>query len=368
MARGAHRTTQHGTIIASGQSRRSSNHEAERSRGLSVEAVVLRTFVRDDREHLAGQSPKADQSSVVCDVLVVSQFPGLYLRPLNRVPVGQDRGDLHEGEIWTPRESTLRIDGGEIDSRQLANPALLDGERVRVSFLDDTFRRPIIDQGITPHAVDTGTTATTAGARLLPARTEGRSRYVRHAGSFYGVDPKGNIRIDTTDAHDGTYTADGSEPPTPEDGDHGNVTLRLPKKGMFQIQLGDDRILRFEEQDDGSFLISIPDGEVNLAVKNVKLGAGADQSVIKGNAYNDAHQTIDAVTRTFYGTLLQGLTALQAALLGLDGLPPSTVGELVTRLSTFITTVQPAVLPVPSAITAFGTQATAALSSDVKTR
>ena len=102
-----------------------------RSSGLIVRAVIINTYVADD-DVLPSIDPAGDDLlAVYCDVYAYSGLPGNKVHFFPRCLVSQERGGMHEGDIWCPRATTLDITG-VLDLNTGSNPADLDGDHVLI--------------------------------------------------------------------------------------------------------------------------------------------------------------------------------------------------------------------------------------------
>lgn len=338
----------------------------ERTRGTSglmFDAVVLSTYVWDDTaDGTTSHAPEAMIHGPLCDVLVFSTVPGIPNTVLPRVPVRQDRGYMHEGEIWIPRPCTKRFDGndysGDMTTLRNANPADLDGEMVLVGFRDNNPNRPIIMGGVAHGRRDQGNDDAPIGTRLIPKKSDGFPRLTKHQGVVWGVDGSGNYLLDARRAHLGKTTADGSEATEVTSGAAGNIRLYVKPGSIFEIVGPNGDIWRIET-----------DGTAKISAPKVELGADATHPVIQGDDYNEAHKSVDDQMHT----LMQSLGAAATAFLTTLATPGRTPATPVTtaEMTTFITSAfNPVALQALAAalLTFKEVDAPAALSQDVKTR
>lgn len=232
-----------GTRIQAGVPTRSVNVE-RKANGLLLRGVVVKTHVSDSDTHPmadnAGDAVKGP-TAVYCDVLVYPSIPGQRWFALHQVLVSQPTGGMHRGRIWKPRASTQDISKQPLED-QTSNPAHQDGDHVLVGFLNDSFDQPIVLRGLPHPAVDTGHEDwATIGKRMKLVDADKDPDYVKHHGTFYGVDSDGNFLLDTTFANDGALQGDpklGHEADPPTDG-KGSQTFNLPQDATFKVALYD---------------------------------------------------------------------------------------------------------------------------------
>lgn len=226
----------------SGLQRRGLLFEGPRARGLLLRGVVMATYVSDDPNHPAVTETSddgRDPVGVYCDVLVYSSLPGMHTFALPKVLVSQDRGAMHDGRVWKPRATRVDVSAATLDPDTGSMVGNLDGDHVLVGFIDDALNFPVILGGISHPSVDVGTEAQAAvGHRRALRVADGDPDFVRHHGSFFGVDTNGDWIADTTMANSGDLADDGSEPEAPTDGT-GAQRQRLPKDAEHRLEFWD---------------------------------------------------------------------------------------------------------------------------------
>ena len=299
-----------GTRIQAGVPTRAVNTE-RKANGLLLRGVVAKTYVSDDTEH-----PLADYAddtvrgpkAVYCDVLVYPSIPGQRWFALFHVLVSQPTGGIHRGRIWKPRASTQDLSKQPLED-QTSNPAQVDGDHVLVGFLNDNFDQPVILRGLPHPAVDTGHEEwADVGRRMRLLKADEDPDYVKHHGTFYGVDTNGNYLVDSTFANDGTLQDDpklGYEADPPTDG-KGSHSYKLPQAATFRVALYDmsspdspNEVMAFSIDKD-KVLASVTQGdtlkvEEDAADAKLTLGDGAVKVAVA-----DHLQTLYGLLKTAY--------------------------------------------------------------------
>jgi hypothetical protein len=211
-----------------------------RANGLLLRGCVTATYLTDDpgrqgnTSYWLGETPVA----VYCDVLCYSGIPGNRFVFLRKVLVSQERGGIHDGKVWKPKATKIDINGTSLNSDTGGNPANWDGDHVLVGFLEDNLSLPIILRGLPHPKQDAGAANNPVGQRLTLLTADGDPEFLKHHGSFYGIDDAGNFVVDTTLANNGTTDAVGEEPPAKTDGSVGNYNVNLPAGSTMTIQIG----------------------------------------------------------------------------------------------------------------------------------
>jgi hypothetical protein len=185
-----------------------------------VRGAVMVTYVTDDSSHpFAADNPVA----VYCDVLVYTQLPGSKFYYLKNCLVAQPMGGIQRGHIWKPRASRIdTTNPAGLDQNVASNPANFDGDHVLVSFIDGKGNQPVII-GTVPHpSLDVGNAQKPIGARLKLQVADGDPSFLKHHGSYFGIDDAGEFKVDTTFANGGTTDASGNEPAPSTSGSNGN--------------------------------------------------------------------------------------------------------------------------------------------------
>jgi len=219
-------------------------NEGMKSNGLLIRGVVLATYVVDDDAHPElPANPEIEEGTpiaVYCDVLSYSFRRNNRFVAFRGVLVSQERGGLHGGDIYKPKATTKDVTGAPLSIDGSTNPAHMDGDHVLIGFMDDDLTQPIILRGIPHPSVDAGKLDNIEGSgRLRQLRlVDGDPRYLKHHGSYCGLDDSGNHVIDTTWANDGTTDDNGVEPLPPTDG-KGSQKAFLPADSEWGIQFLD---------------------------------------------------------------------------------------------------------------------------------
>jgi len=210
-----------------------------KANGLMIRGVVIATYVSDS--HTVSGSPNKDLPDydlnpvgVYCDVLCYSSVPGMRTLALKRVLVRQE-GGMHDGHLWKPRAATLDISGTPLDPDIGTSVSNMDGDHVLIGFMDDSLNLPVILGCVPhPHPDPEVSDKATVGHRRLLKTVDGDPNFLRHHGSFFGLDKDGNWLADTTKAHDGKLDSDGKEP-VPPTGGSGTQKHLLPENSQFLV-------------------------------------------------------------------------------------------------------------------------------------
>lgn len=216
------------------------------ARGLLLRGVVTATYVVDDPEHPAaeGSPEKSDEDQsprgVACDVLCYSDMRNSRWLFLRAVPVSQDRAGMHSGRVWKPRAATMTVSGEDLALGDgSTEPADVDGDHVLVGFIDDNFQSPVILRALPHPSRDKGNEESDKGSRVQLVLADGDPDFVKHHGSFYGIDDNGDFVLDTTHANDGVLEDGAVEADPPTDGS-GAQRYQLPLDAEdFVIQFMD---------------------------------------------------------------------------------------------------------------------------------
>lgn len=231
-----------GTRIQAGVPMRRVNSN-RKANGLLLRGVVVKTYVADSGGHPMEAYADDDlrrPTAVYCDVLVYPSIPGQRWFALHHVLVTQPTGGMHRGRMWKPRASTQDISGEPLED-QTSNPAHQDGDHVLVGFLNDSFDQPVVLRGLPHPLVDKGHEDAALGWRMKLTEADKDPDFVKHHGTFYGVDSDGNFLVDSTFANDGDLKDDpelGHEAGPPTDG-KGSQTFKLPQDATFAVVLYD---------------------------------------------------------------------------------------------------------------------------------
>lgn len=234
--------------------------------GLILRGAVVATYVPIDGPPSAKRKvlhDDADIAGTYCDVIVYSRHPNFRNALFRSVPVVGDSG-LHDGRVWAPRAARVNLAGGTLQ-RTGVDPVDLDGDHVLIQFLDDDLAQPVIT-GRAPHPrMGTGNEGLPeAGHRMRLKVVDGEPDFWKHHGSFYGVDDSGNFVVDTTRAHGGEFSDDGSEVPA-QDAAHGNVIIRVGDDNTVTVQVGGGATLLLTGKD-GATTMQLGDGARHVAV------------------------------------------------------------------------------------------------------
>ncbi len=228
-----------GPLLQSGIPKRPPLAYPLKARGLMLRGVVVATYVVDDPDHPGADGTNANgPRSVYCDVIAYSSLSGMRWRAISQCLVRQDRGGIHDGEVWKPKAATLDITGGVLDPNRGSNPANWNGDHVLVGFMDDALNLPVILGGIPHPNADAGVGESSTRQRLQLRVVDGDPRFIKHHGSHFGVDCDGNWLVDSRFAHDGELEETGAEPAPPTDG-KGSHAAKLPLDGEFTVALYD---------------------------------------------------------------------------------------------------------------------------------
>lgn len=235
------------------------------ARGLLLRGCVTATYVVDDpgrgtESHWLGEVPVA----VYCDVMCYSGIPGQRFIYLRKVLVSQDRGGIHNGKVWKPRATAIDITGDYVADGG-TNPMNWDGDHVLVGFMEDNFNLPVILRGIPHPAQDTGGVDKEKGHRLRLKVADGDPDFIKHYGSFYGLDDKGDFIVDLTEAYTGSLETNGNEPVPPGDGSVGNYRVKLPVASKYILDIDGGPTLELDLKDADATL-KLGDGAVHAAI------------------------------------------------------------------------------------------------------
>lgn len=292
---------------------------ALRAHGLNVRAVVTQTYVQLDGTSPLPSSTFDNVTGVYCDVLTYSNIEGWRTGPLARVPVQQHLG-MHGGHLWVPKAARVDVTGGELNLAT-ADPQNLDGDHVRIDFLEDDLSRPVIAGRITHPRVGQGNENLVAvGHRQKLKEADGLVDFWKHNGTYYGVDKDGNFVIDTTRAHSGETSTTGAEVPK-DDATHGALTVKVNSKNTFTI-VGVDTIganKKFEMTlKDGELHVKLDDGE-SLKIT----GKDGATTTLLGDAAVSA--AIAEKMKDLWNALVQWATTTMTVSTGMGPSGPSTV-------------------------------------------
>jgi hypothetical protein len=346
-------------------------------------------------------------------VLVYSGIAGTRTGFLPRCLVSQERGGMHEGEIWRPREAKIDITTGVVDAEfQGTSVADLDGDHVLVGFLDDDYSLPVILRGIPHPNADIGNQRRLLGHRLRSKsndtsfEAEPGPRFWKHRGAFFGVDETGSFLVDLTRAHKGSYDTKGREPRLPDDaldesdflnplnGETGQLNIKIQKGSKLQIEGPEGQLVILSQsgaisvenanasvviQPNGRVIITVGSEDVevnaqnvqvnaqnvevnandmNVVTSTVELGQGAIHPVIHGDTYNAAHLTMDTTLAAFFSAVAPAAAAFASAAIVPPGVlelaPLPTLGPLLTA---FMAAAGSTGVLAGQAITAFDTTA-----------
>lgn len=203
--------------------------------GLHLRGVVMATYVTDDPLHPNFLSALSRPLAVYCDVVVYPSIPRQRWFFLEKVLVTQERGGLHDDDIWKPRATTMNVVTQVFNDTVGSNPGQLDGDHVLVGFLNNSFDEPIILRGLPHPSRDVGNDLYPVGKRLKLKLIDGNPRFQKHNGVFSGVDSSGNHIVDSTFGNQGILLPFGIEPPPDILGLSGNQTRKLPKDATHEI-------------------------------------------------------------------------------------------------------------------------------------
>lgn len=255
-----------------------------RAHGLNLRAVVRTTYLQlDGTRAFPDDAVQLNEiTAVYCDVIVYSSIEGYRNGPLARVPVMQHIG-MHAGHVWTPRPSTVDVSTGAYDPAT-SDPMNLDGDHVRVEFLEDDLGRPIITGRIPHPRMGQGNEQLVeVGHRLKMKTADGLVEFWKHQGTFFGVDKQGNFIIDTTRAHDGQVSVNGAEVPK-NDTDHGHVRLKIGNGVKVTVVDADNRNLLELDPDGSTAVVKLGPG-TSFGVKYDELKAQLEDIIAKFNGH-----------------------------------------------------------------------------------
>jgi hypothetical protein len=335
-------TSRTGALLQSGMPKAIRRGDEYRANGLLVRGVVIQTYAEDEAQPIVAPGDSAiPQTKVYCDVLVYSDIPNVRQGFLPRVLVSQERGGMHEGAIWKPRAARIDTTKGSIDTGLFrVDPRDIDGDHVLVGFMDDALNQPVILRGLPHPRRDVGNSAEELGVRMRLRKSDGEPHFEKHRGSFWGADDKGNFVIDLRRAHSGQYGTDGSEPPAPEDGAHGNFIVKMPVNSTLRIELGSGRVV---EINDETGEITVTNVDLNLnASGNVNIGAGAAHPLVHGDTWQTAHGAYDAAVAGMLGLINAVFAAMAAEKIVVELNHPATTAAILALASTgapFLTTI-----------------------------
>lgn len=228
--------------------------DPERAQGLFVRGVITKVYTVDDPDHPFSEY---QPSSMYCEVLTYSSMPNAATRLLRNVLVTRPASSIHSSDIWKPRAAQLDVTGDTFNLENNMSPMNADGDHVIVSFLDDSWNLPFVAAWVQHPAVDVGQENEDIGHRINLKKDDGNPRFVKHQGTFYGIDDNADFVVDTTQGFEGDEHEEKSEQPdAPEDGSAGNYSVYLPAGSQLKIIV------------DG--------GAMNLYVKEDKIELGAD--------------------------------------------------------------------------------------------
>lgn len=204
-----------------------------RAHGLNVRAAVLTTYVQLDGTAALPDDTFQNVTAVYCDVLVYTSIEGYRGGPLARVPVMQHLG-MHSGHIWVPKPTTVDVVESSLKSATV-DPMDVDGDHVRIEFLEDDLSRPIITGRIPHPRLGQGNEELVeVGHRMKLKTADGLVEFWKHNGTFFGVDKDGNFVVNTSRAHSGETSATGAEVPK-DDASHGHVNVVLSDKTKLTV-------------------------------------------------------------------------------------------------------------------------------------
>lgn len=323
--------------------------------GALLEGVVIATYVGDS-DVGPGDVAKSGRRAVLCDVLVFPTIPGFRVGYYPKVEVSQDRGDMHEGEIWVPRPTSRRFDDLTDLGRLLrANPGALDGEQVMIGFRDNNPNRPIILRGLAHALRDTGHEADPIGKRLTPRTADGRPRLMKHQGIVVGVDGNADYIVDTRDGHTTPINADGTEPDADADGSSGNVTIYVQQGATYRVITPHAGITI---EPDGDITLSATAGTIYAQGNFVRLGSGAAVATAPDAEMAMLGTTWGTLHDAFIAALIPVLNAL-ATVMTSGQISPKTPADAVA-LAAAMATIAAACAPggvLASASTAYAASA-----------
>lgn len=207
--------------------------------GLHLRGVVMATYVTDDPLHPNFLNALDRPMAVYCDVVVYPSIPRQRWFFLEKVLVTQERGGLHDDDLWKPRATTMNVVTQILDNVINCNPGQLDGDHVLIGFLNNSFDEPIILRGLPHPSRDIGNDLYPVGKRLKLKLIDGNPNFRKHNGVFSGVDSSGNHVVDSTFGNQGVLLPGGVEPPPDVLGLSGNQTRNLPKDAKHEIVLYD---------------------------------------------------------------------------------------------------------------------------------
>lgn len=248
-----------GTRQQSGIPKGSPARNPLRANGMTFRGVVVAVYVYDSPEGPNTIDVGAQPNALYCDVLCYGRYEGV----IPRVLVTFDRSGMHEGEISIPRAA--RIAANETLDPDHTNPANMDGDHVIVGFIEDNTRQPYIQKYIPHPSSDIGNSSKPAGQRMRLKVLDGEPRLWKHKGMVWGANADGNFQVDLTEAHSGSYQADGSEPPVAGDGSVGHFLVLLPAGSTAEVRIdGGDTFLL--DGKDSNANMTLGDGAVHPAI------------------------------------------------------------------------------------------------------
>lgn len=211
-----------------------------RAHGLLLRGVVTKVYEYDAPRRVA-TGLGASSAAIYCDVLVYSTRRSARGYFLPECLVSQDCANLHDGDIWKPRPTTMQFDR-PLNPTKLYNLAELDGDHVVVGFLDGDFSYPIVLRQLPHPSTDLRrelpATIDAPGHRKKLRQTDGHVRLWRHHGTFFGVQPDGSFVVDASRGHHGRINADGTEQSYTEGNEAPPITLvRVRPGGKVRVEV-----------------------------------------------------------------------------------------------------------------------------------
>lgn len=236
------RWTKGGSKLQAGIERHPQPYSPTKAGGMLHRGVVVTVYTIDDPNHPAAVNKSDDETAepvaVYCDVLTYSDNPGARWGWVPKVLVSQDVSGIHRGRIRKPRAATLTISGNTMDLERLTDPSDVDGDHVLIGYIDDRASSPVLLRYLPHPGRDVGNQELDVGHRTHLLTTDGDPDFIKHHGTFFGIDDNGDYVADSTYANDGTLDEGALEKAPPTDG-KGSHRYRLEFNAEHQVTLLD---------------------------------------------------------------------------------------------------------------------------------
>jgi hypothetical protein len=117
---------------------------------------------------------------------------------------------------------------------------------------------------------------------------DGDPDFLKHYGSYFGLDEKGDFVVDLTQAYSAQLAPDGTEPAPPGDGSVGNYRVRLPAASKLTVEIDGGASIELDLKD-GNAKLKLGDGAKHVAI--VETLQAFYGSAIKAAFDNHTHST-----------------------------------------------------------------------------